>query len=240
MVGWTDAYLLETWERSAGLDPTSQGVVLGAMLSHGPTPSDVAALPIGRRDALLFDARRRLFGSSMAATTRCPACAEMVEFDLDGAALAPPSDLATAWEVGAASTVEADGWRVTFRLPTSADLVAVRDARALLARCVVAVHDGPTATADDLPDSVVRRIEDAMAEADPGADIGLGLRCAACGHAWHETLDIVDFLGRELEAWAHATLREVAALGRAYGWTEPSSLALSPTRRRLYLELAAM
>jgi hypothetical protein len=237
MTGWTDAHLLETWERSAGLDPTAQAVALGAMLSDGLAQPEVAALPIGRRDALLFAARRRLFGPSMAATVRCPLCAQTVEFELDDAVIVRS---ATTAEAPSPLVVEAGEWRVQFRLPTSSDLLVALDGRALLARCVIdATRAGSTMPMNDLPEAVVGRIEQAMADADPGADIRLMFDCAACGHSWDESLDIVDFLGRELEAWAHATLREVAALGRAYGWTEPASLALTPTRRRLYLELAA-
>ena len=49
--------------------------------------------------------------------------------------------------------------------------------------------------------------------------------------------DIVSFFWREIEEFAIRTLREIHALARAYGWAEDQILALSPTRRRCYLEM---
>jgi hypothetical protein len=76
-----------------------------------------------------------------------------------------------------------------------------------------------------------------MASADPGADIDLAFDCPECGHRWQEVFDINGFLWREIHAWAKRTLRDVHVLARAYGWTEPDALSLSPTRRQIYLEL---
>jgi hypothetical protein len=50
--------------------------------------------------------------------------------------------------------------------------------------------------------------------------------------------DVADYLWQELHAWAKDVLRSVHALAVAYGWREADVLALSPTRRRIYLELA--
>jgi hypothetical protein len=41
-----------------------------------------------------------------------------------------------------------------------------------------------------------------------------------------------------MDARARALLAEVHSLARAYGWTEPEILALSPQRRAAYLEMA--
>jgi hypothetical protein len=43
---------------------------------------DLAALPVGRRDALLLELQRRNFGSVMQASTSCSTCGESVEFEV--------------------------------------------------------------------------------------------------------------------------------------------------------------
>ncbi len=238
MAGWSDAYLLDAWERSAGLDQVARAVALAGSLSDGVPAPAVAEWPLGRRDAVLFDARERLFGARLAALVRCPACAEMVEFEADAGSIRqdPPDDPGPI-------ELTVDGWHVVFRLPTSGDLVAALSpgatGRDLFGRCLLSVeHRGVPLSADDVPDEVLEQVEAEMDRTDPGADVRLTLHCAACSRDWDEAFDVASFLAVELEAWARTTLREVAGLGRAYGWTEPECLALSPARRQLYLDLA--
>jgi hypothetical protein len=78
---------------------------------------------------------------------------------------------------------------------------------------------------------------EAAAAADPGADIGLDVPCSECGYRAKAVFDIASSLWAELDSWARGTLFDVHVLAAAYGWTEPEVLALSPARRRRYLEL---
>lgn len=145
----------------------------------------------------------------------------------------------------AAFCVEAGGFVVRFRLPTSADLTSsIATAgpgtahRELLQRCVLdASRDGGAVPASELPPEVCDAIQRRMAEADPAAEVALALRCPACAHSWSALLDIAAFFWTELAAAARRLLREVDALARAYGWCEGDILALSATRRQAYLEL---
>ena len=86
---------------------------------------------------------------------------------------------------------------------------------------------------------VQRRIAEAVEAADPGADLTLDVACPECGGATRAELDIASYLWTELDAWARDVLLDVHLLATAYGWSEPEILALSPTRRRYYLELCA-
>jgi hypothetical protein len=86
---------------------------------------------------------------------------------------------------------------------------------------------------------MLEAITAAMAEADPQAEVELSLRCLMCGNQWLAPFDVVSFLWREIDAWATHILREVHQLASAYGWSERDILALSPLRRRHYLELIA-
>ncbi|MFF1676937.1 hypothetical protein ACFVYG_12980 [Streptomyces sp. NPDC058256] len=98
---------------------------------------------------------------------------------------------------------------------------------------------GGGALVDVLPPSVQRRIAEAAEAADPAADVTLNINCPECGTATRAELDIASYLWTELDAWARDLLLDVHLLATAYGWSEPEILALSPLRRRYYLELCA-
>ncbi|WP_246619212.1 hypothetical protein [Streptomyces javensis] len=122
---------------------------------------------------------------------------------------------------------------------------AARARRALIARCIVSVHrSGRPVPADrlpaaELPEPVQRRLAEAAERADPAADVTLNVACPECGEATRAELDIASYLWAELDHWARDLLLDVHLLATAYGWSEPQILALSPLRRRYYLELCA-
>ncbi|MFE2448954.1 T4 family baseplate hub assembly chaperone [Streptomyces melanosporofaciens] len=126
-----------------------------------------------------------------------------------------------------------------------ASTAADRARRALLARCLVSVHRaGQPVPADrlpvaELPEPVQRKLAEAAEHADPAADVTLNVACPECGEATRAELDIASYLWAELDHWARDLLLDVHLLATAYGWSEPQILALSPLRRRYYLELCA-
>jgi len=138
----------------------------------------------------------------------------------------------------AALQIDVDDYRVCFRLPNSADLLAANSQPGLLAQCLLSV-DSPNenSDSDSLPAPVVDAIAERMAQADPQANVQLALTCPNCNHAWQTTFDIVSYFWAEINAWAIRILREVHTLARAYGWREADILALSPQRRQIYLNL---
>ncbi|MER5911367.1 hypothetical protein ABT124_12890 [Streptomyces sp. NPDC001982] len=234
------AGLLATWE--AGLVEASAG---RARLLHRTARPDLDAgalpqRPLGEREADLFALRRALFGERMQVRLECHACGADMEFDLDAGAFARSLGGPDTSVVG----LTEGGWDVEFRLPAPADLAAAARAAdpraALLARCLIsAVRDGTAVPADALPAPVQRRIADAVEAADPGADVTLNVNCPECGAATRAELDIASYLWTELDTWARDVLLDVHLLATAYGWSEPEILALSPLRRRYYLELCA-
>lgn len=226
--------LIDAWERGFGLAPPQRSLALLAYgWPHEPVDA-LARLPLGQRDAWLARLRIALFGDALEFVATCPACARIVESTLSTTSLAHDAH-------DTQQTVDLDGVRATLRAVTLADLVdlpAEPDAarRALALRCVTAA-DAPF-DADALSDAALAAIAGALEAADPAAATELVLDCPDCGECWLAPLDVAAFLWREIDAWARRTLREVHALARAYAWSERDVLALTPTRRRLYLELA--
>jgi hypothetical protein len=233
--------LLACWEQGNGRDPVDRAVVLWRLAEPERPPEELAAAPVGRRDAALLRLRIETFGPLAECFLRCPACDDPLEFPLDLRALLveAPDNGRGPW------TVEAEGFQVRFRLPGSRDLQAAGDdpepERALLRRCVLSAgnEQGPVAV-DRLPAAVTRAVEAEMGRLDPQADLTLDLGCGACGHRWASAFDIAAFLWRELDVAAGRLLWEVDALARAYGWSEHEILRLGPGRRRRYLELVGV
>jgi hypothetical protein len=238
------AALLDAWERGLKL-PLPQRALLVLAASHpDATLAELAALPLGARDALLFDVREQMFGAELATVTTCPNCDEVLEagFLLTDIRAAGARDIAGEHELMVA------GHSIRFRLPATADVLAIpKDADAdaardlLMQRCLLEARDlsGKAVAPNALPENMLPEISAAMSGADPQAIVDLALECPACGHGFAAAFDIASYLMAEIHAWAQRLIVEVATLARAFGWREADVLALSPTRRRLYLELAA-
>ncbi|MGW7385544.1 T4 family baseplate hub assembly chaperone [Streptomyces sp. NPDC054794] len=234
------AGLLATWEAGLAEAPAGRAVLLHGTARPDLDPAALLTVPVGERESDLFALRRALFGERMQVRMECHACSADMEFDLDAGEFA--KSLGAAGE--SVVRLSEDGWDLAFRLPAAADLTAAARAAdpraALLAGCLVsAVRDGTAVTADALPAPVQRRIADAVEAADPGADVTLNVGCPECGTATRAELDIASYLWTELDTWARDVLLDVHLLATAYGWSEPEILALSPLRRRYYLELCA-
>jgi hypothetical protein len=239
----TAAELLDTWECALAQSTLHRALLLLGRACPEARPGELSALPIGERDRRLVELRRMLFGPRLSMVASCPAC---------GARLESSSRIEDIWprcETGFAGvrTCVTDGYRMTLRPLSSDDLIALgsgaqRDSArgALLGRCLTDVvdRDGKSVSAGALPAHVIAAAEAQMAAADPQADVRLQLACPECEHRWRIAFDIGSFLWQEIHAWAQRTLREVHALARSYGWRESDVLALSATRRQVYLELA--
>jgi uncharacterized protein (UPF0212 family) len=218
--------LLSVWERGAGQPPVQQALTLLSAACPETSPAALANLPIGQRDALLLTLREITFGTNFIGLANCPACDEKVELAFKTGDIRPESET----EFPAEFDFQMAGHALRFRLPSSADLLAVNNREQLLARCLA---DGR----GDLPEPIIAAVIEKMSRADPLADIQLGLSCPSCGHKWDAPFDIVAFFWSELNAVARGLLREVHTLASVYGWTESEILALTTARRRCYLEM---
>ncbi len=203
-------------------------------------------MPLGQRDAQLMTLREQLFGTQIISVANCPNCGERLQITLDTRTLRV-ADHASPQPISFAHA----SYTVTYRLPNSADLLALTKVSAgssqknvaasrafLLERCVQSVQaDGVAQTLDELPAAVLDEIAAHMAEADPQADIQFALNCPVCGQNWLAAFDIATFLWSEIGAWARRIVRQVHLLASAYGWSQNDILNLSAARRQIYLEL---
>jgi hypothetical protein len=229
--------LIDLWDRALGA-PQVDRAIDALVVGLGMERADVEALPIGRRDELLFDLRTHLFGEHFDAVTTCRSCGDLIEASFDA------GDLRTVSPGGLNTTTVVGEWAVSWRLPTSADLRAIArlpdldTARAaLLARCVLVARRDEKPT-DEIPDSVLGRVVEDMGRADPAAEVALELSCPSCEHSWNDLFDIGEFLWSEVDSAAGLLLEDVGTLAAAYGWSERDILAMGPARRERYLELA--
>lgn len=242
MIAPAEQDLLRAWEEASVQHPLDRALTLLRAGWPEYARGELARISVGARDSLLLSLRERLFGRALRAIADCPECAEALELSLttSGLRAAPEVDAAAP---PAEQLLEVDGVCVRFRLIDSRDLAAVRfcDAvaarRVLLERVVIAAHRGDQPI-EELSPEIEARLEERIAELDPQADIVLDLTCPQCGRRWQEPFDVLRFLWSDLDRWARRLFGEVDVLARVYGWREADVLALSPRRRRTYLELA--
>jgi hypothetical protein len=224
--------LLAAWEEGERRAPVDRALVLLALTEPEADRGDLAALTVAERDERLLALRASLWGERLNAFAECPECGEQLELAIEARALGrAPRD--STW------TVAAGDGEVRFRMPDSADLAAAaactgpaEGRRVLARRCIEA------ATPQELTEEVVAAIGARMAEVAGPADPTVALACPACRHEWQDRLDVSTFVWRELSAFVRRLMVEVAALARAYGWSEEAVLALPASRRHRYLELA--
>lgn len=205
-------------------------LVLSVALSQ--SHDDLAGWPLGRRNRALLQMHASCFGKRLQGWCACPGCEEKVEFDLDAHVLIAAQPEALELETVAVGVER-------FRLPTSRDVaqaIAAGDgdspALRLIDRCRVGGTDSPVFSAESLEE-----IEEALASADPMAEVRIALACPSCMRQWEDTLDIGSFVWAEIEIRARRLLWEVHSLASAYGWSEAETLALTQPRRAMYLEM---
>jgi len=233
MVGLTGNQLLSVWEHGRRRHPLDRALLLYAAALDGEGPSHpvetLADRPLGRRNRSLLRLHQSWLGDEMSGAVDCPGCGERLEFSLSVRALVAHAETER-------ESVEVD--RVRVRLPTTRDLSAVaseRDAEVAAKRlCLALVESAELDEAAVL--ALLPRIEAALDEADPCADVALDLVCPGCSRRWQSSFDVPSYLWEVVEARSKRLLDEVHVLSRAYGWSEHAILEMSEVRRSSYLE----
>jgi hypothetical protein len=235
-----DLDVVAVWAAGRGLSAAVRPLTVLAACRTGLTGAELTTLPVGQRNLLLLEARRRTFGDRLDAEAECPACGARLELSLTVGDL-----LRDAGNGSAQGKLTIGGFTMSFRALTSADLAAAAstgDPRAavavLLDRCVLDATgaDGPVAAAA-LPPEVVDAIDDALAGLDPFGHLRIAVGCAACGEPFEVDLEPGALYWTELVDRARQLMTEVHRLASAYGWSEHDILTMDPVRRAGYLDL---
>lgn len=235
----TASDVVRAWETGRDRHAIDRALVLLSLGYPDVGWEQLAGLSIGQRNGRLLDLRAATLGATLTGVAQCSHCGEALEFQFTATAIRQPEP------AGASFAVDADGYRLLVRLPTSRDLAAagelgdVAGARRLLFdRCVLeASQAGAPVDVDALPDAIIPALAAAMSELDPAAEIRFLLTCFNCGQDSSVLFDIVSYFWTEIEAYARRLLLEVDALARAYAWREAEILAMSSLRRKHYLDL---
>jgi hypothetical protein len=231
---------LRLWEEAGGLPPARRALALARVAAPGLAEPELAALPVGRRDALLLSLRAATFGDQLTGYVPCPECGTAVESTASCAGL-----IAAGYRAPEPEPLTHNGYVLVWRRPTAGDLAAAGEAadpdtalRVLLERCVRSAigPDGGVAPVD-LPAGVRVALGERMLECDPLAEVLFALHCNDCGARWESLFDICGYLWAELVARAWRLLADVHTLASAYGWTEAQTLSLSEPRRQAYLRM---
>lgn len=237
--------LLSVWEQGLNQPPLQRMLILLTATFPELQPETLMKLSIGQRDLRLLLLRECLFGQQLLNTATCPKCNERIEWENSTEDFLGQSELinTTANEFD----LNTDDYTIRFRLPNSLDISAVTGSSIdienanktelhLLSRCLLNIeHCGVSCDGNQLPDSIIQKLQQQLDKLDPQADIQIQLNCPDCSHTWEVLFDIASFLWVEVNDWAEKMLHIVHKLATAYGWSEREILHLSPVRRQLYL-----
>jgi hypothetical protein len=237
--------VLSIVERGLGESPTSTALGILSRATDGESESTLSRLALGARDRMLLEVRQRSIGGPLNAVEICPHCDAELELALHAADLLVADPPATDGDF----ELQRGELTLRFRPPTSEDLLRVEacadehEAVRLLAFSCIrhAVRAGrelePAELAADLSDAEIDALSEAMAVADPQADLTLELQCAECAQRFERELDVAGFFAEELAGIARRLFAEIHVLARGYGWSESQILSLSAWRRRAYVEM---
>lgn len=240
----TDHEVLDVWETGLDQHPVDRALTLLATALPGADRDRLVAMSVGERDGYLMEVREASFGSSVSGVAECPRCGELLDWWLDLANIR--SIRGETIVAGEPHRLAVEGYELSYRLPDSTDLAQIHPGggvaggrSVLLRRCVLeARKDGARVEPSSLPEAVILRLAAEMEARDPQAETLLDFECPACELRWQALFDVLAFLWAEIQVQARRLLNEVHALARAYGWSEADILAMSPVRRRFYLEAA--
>ena len=210
--------VLQVWDLGQNQPAWQKALLMLAPCLSDLTLAELLSLPLGRRNALLLELRRRMLGPTMHCLVYCPECREPLEFSMqtveflvpEEALIAEPS-LTSRNLALAAAAHDLDAARLCLEQGARTQLQPGAEADAAYAK-LLPVH--------------------------ASADLRVVLECAAGGHVWSASFDIVSFLWVELEELARSLLEDVRSLARTFGWPEREILAMSAARRKYYLEVA--
>lgn len=238
--------IVRLWELGNDKPEWYRGVLMLGPAFPDSELGQLARWSIGTRNIALFHIRRSLFGPVMTCRVTCPKCRAASEFTVTVDEICPhpspelplsPERTSEDYQV-----VTLGSQTIHLRRLDSADLVMAGAISAsiaspdLLRRAIVHSTTNQHSAQVALPEGDYPIIADRLYEIDPQIEIDMVNTCALCRHEWNAPFDIVHYLWLEIAKLASRLLDDVHVLAREYGWREADILAMSPVRRRFYME----
>ncbi len=195
-----------------------------------------SAETLGERNRRLLRLHRALVDAPLEAHIKCASCGVDNEFTVptDSILGAPPANPESH------VSIRSRGRSLTFRLPLMGDIEATSGAstsaevrRAVLERCRIAGDLG--ALTDDAAEQLGREFE----ARDPAATVVINISCASCRTTIAASIDLASFVVADLDRVIESLYRDIDLIATAYGWDEPTILALPASRRRRYVDMIA-
>lgn len=253
LTGCDEIFLLEAGQNLLPAQRTT-ALLARCLTQLGPAASEkteaLKALTVGDREALLLHIRRLTVGDRLQSAVICPNpdCHEQMDLELSVKdLLLPPYSDCREWYQ---ETITEDDktYQLCFRLPTGGDQevvaeLAQSDIQAavdeLFRRCIKSEANGDEDIIEKLPQDVFAQLSALMSELDPQAELILHTTCPLCSQAFSTQLDVARYFFQELSDRIRHVYREVHQLAFYYHWAEKEIMAMTPTRRRIYLGLLA-
>ncbi len=230
--------LLIAWEGSRQQPEQETALCLLALALPERSFGELAAMPLGERNALLLELRAGTLGRSMEGRAVCPECGMQLEFELDARQLAR----------GLREQIQANSGKLegfAMRPVNTQDLLACaraaneEDARSMLLERTVSLQEAEPGREQlqSLPAQELNAVIEQFDRLNEAAEIQVQLQCAGCAARPRLDLDIAHYLAREITGAARRLMAEIHELASAYGWSEESIARMSGARRAAYLEM---
>jgi len=227
--------LLTAWERGAHAHDLDRAVTMLALALPASSREQLAALPLGERNALLLRLHEISFGPRLRGFASCSQCGEPLEFVLAAGALAEHLE---DRRVQGTRQGDADEAAIHMRPVSTRDLLTTLDepdvaqAQDRLLALSLGAEPVAGATLRTRPGVV-----EAFERINAAAELTCSIACPACTSAEILDFDPARFLWLEVRHAARRLMDEVDALAGAYGWSERAIVRMSPQRRGAYLEM---
>jgi hypothetical protein len=219
--------ILLAWEKSRRQPEPQAAIALLSLALPGSSTTELATLPLAKRNELLLELRALTLGSRLEGVGECPECGVRLEFALDTATLVlglrePPGE-------------SIEGSRDFVMRPVNTlDVLACSGATTDDEACRILLQRTVRMSADGLGNAALMEQFERL---NAPAEIQVRLQCAACGAHPQLDLDIAHYLVREIGNTARRLMVEIHELASAYGWSESSIARMTNERRAAYLEI---
>ena len=241
---WSAANALDVWEHGYSLGPMNRALVLLKSTTPDP-PGGWLALKPGEVMQRLLNKYESEFGTRLEATASCPVCGTEVEMTFTVHQVRQAIPAGKEIQAKPLHLISVEDLEIVARDLNVGDLHAASACshageahRMLFQRSVISASKaGTEVSAAELPEKTRKAVSQRLEEADPWGDPRVSLTCPDCKNTWDSGVDAGAHLWIELDASVRILQREVVALARGLGWSESEILEMSPSRRRLYLDL---